>query len=244
MLARARVAARGRAPDRPARSSTTSTGPGGPTWSPRWPRWRPRSQVGGASTVSAMVPSLGAVDADGARRRPRPALRRPPGRAGRPRPDPARATAASCSPSSPGTPPPPPRRARLLAGPGGGQPRAVRPRRHRLDDRDDGPPAVRLRGLGRGAGRGGGHDPGQRCPTSWPASSRPARSSTTCPAAGALVGGGTIDAFARAARGRGRRGRRRAGALRHDAHHLGRARRVGRGARAVDDPAHGRRARR
>ena len=61
----------------PARSSTTSTRRGGPTWSPRSARWPPGLDVV-AVNVSAMVPSLGAVDADGPRLLARTALRRPP----------------------------------------------------------------------------------------------------------------------------------------------------------------------
>ena len=59
------------------------------------------------------------------------------------------------------------------------------------------------------------------------------------PAAGALVGGGTIDALAEQLVAGRRRRRRRARHLRHHADHVGGGRRVGRGARALDDPAHG-----
>ena len=148
-----------------------------------------------AVNVSAMVPSLGAVDADGRGVGPGPALRRPPGRARRRRSRPSPATAASCSRSSPGTPPTRRRR------PGYWPAQAVA--NHALTGRGaiDSTTAMTAYPLfdfvgwdealaaeaGHHAGRAARHRERRRAGR--------ARCRTASPAAGALVGGGTIDAM-------------------------------------------------
>ena len=193
-----------------------------------------------AVNVSAMVPSLGAVDADGPRRRTRPALRRPPRRARRRRSRPSPGTAASCWPSSRGTPPPHPDAAGYWP--------AQAVANHALTGRGaiDSTTAMTAYPLFDFVG----WDEALAAEAGTTPAALPDIVSGVEPAGpvrdglrGRRRAGGRRDhrRDGRADRRRRRRGRRRAGHLRRHAHHLGRGRGVGRGPGPLDHPAHRRR---